>query len=177
MPRSSVRLVALFEDDAHERFLRRLTKRLGLRELRFVRCGDCTAVLRAFADEVQVLRSKRHQANLGLLALVDADDPQTAPRRDELDRIVREHGGARLDTDRIAYVVPARAIETWYVHLAVPEERPVDPVLDYKQTPAWRELAKDMGDAARRAVEAWDSAPEADPASLAQARGELERLR
>jgi hypothetical protein len=107
--------------------------------------------------------------------MVDADDPSTAPRRAELDRLAVANGGARLDHERIGYLIPARAIETWYVHLCLPESRPVDPGVDYKPSAAWRSLG-DIAGAARAAVAAWHVDPRSDPSSLAEARIELQRL-
>jgi hypothetical protein len=74
--------------------------------------------------------------------------------------------------------VPAREIETWYVHLCFPAARPVDETRDdYKKSPEWRQLAKDLRAAAKRAVDAWDPEPgRIDPSSLTAARKELSRV-
>jgi hypothetical protein len=111
--------------------------------------------------------------------MIDADDTSSRARLTELlARIAKDtRDGARTDAERISLVVPAWEIETWYVHLCVPEARPVDEARDYKPSPEWRELAKDVGAAAKRAVEAWAPEPERmDPLSLVVARDELTRV-
>ena len=179
MPRSEVRATVLFEDDAQGHLLRRLLPRLGLdgRATRFVRCGDSTRVLDNFRTEIAALRRKRHQKNLGLLVAIDGDAPGLSRRHAELDALVREQGEPRGESERIAYVVPCRAIETWYVHFCDPTARPVDPELDYKPTSSFRALDLDLGAAAREVALHWP--PEAerlDPESVVLARKELDRL-
>ena len=50
-------------------------------------------------------------------------------------------------------------------------------LLDYKPSPEWRELVKNLGASSLRAAEAWASAPgTTDPPSIAAARVELQRL-
>jgi hypothetical protein len=177
MGRPEVRVVVLFEDQEQECFLRHLAKRLHLYPLRLVNCQNNAGVLQRLGEEVAALRERRHQKNLGLVVAIDADDKGLQGRVDELLARIEAEAGARRDDERIALVVPAREIENWYVHLCVPEARPVDETRDYKPTAEWRELAKDVGASAKRAVAAW--APEAgrvDPPSLSAARVELERV-
>jgi hypothetical protein len=121
----------------------------------------------------------KYQHNLGLLVVVDADDASIMPRIQELTRrlLASDTGGPRGETERIAYLVPAWEIENWYVHLCVPEAHPVDEGKDYKPEPVWKELEKNLGAAARQAVDAWDRADGGrEPASLSAARLELARL-
>jgi hypothetical protein len=179
MGRPEVRTVLLFEDQAQECFLRRLVKRLGLRPERYENCRNNVGVLQRLGREVDALRERNFQKNVGLVVMIDADDKGARGRLAEvLDRIAKDaQAGARGDGERVALLVPAWEIESWYVHLCVPAERPIDETADYKPTVAWRELAKDLGASAKRAVEAWE--PEAgrdDPGSLKAARAELSRV-
>jgi hypothetical protein len=179
MSRPEVRVVVLFEDQAQECFLRHLARRLGLRPLRFENCQNKAGVLQRLGREVDALRERSFQKNLGLVVVIDADDKGLEARVTELlARIEADTGaGGRGAAEHIALVVPAREIENWYVHLCVPDARPIDETRDYKPTLAWKELAKDLGAAARQAVAAW--APEAgrvDPPSLVAARVELARV-
>lgn len=179
MARPEVRVVVLYEDQAHECFVRHLAKRLGLYPLRFENCQNNAGVLQRLAREVDALRERSFQKNLGLVVVIDADDKGLQGRVAELlARIEAEAtAGGRKDAERIALLVPAREIESWYMHLCVPTARPIDETRDYKPAPEWRALAKDIGAAAKQAVAAW--APEAgrnDPASLSAAREELARV-
>ncbi|WP_437563490.1 hypothetical protein [Sorangium sp. So ce542] len=180
MSRPEVRLVVLYEDKVHDSFLRRLfKKRPGHGRVRFEKCVDSSGVLGRLGREVDALRSQKHQQNLGLVVVIDADEKGLSQRVDELEgRIEADaRGGARAAGERIAFVVPALEIETWYVHLCVPSARPVDETRDYKASPAWRELEKDLSAASRRAVDAWPPAPDRqDPPSLSAARDELKRV-
>jgi hypothetical protein len=179
MGRPEVRTVILYEDQEQECFLRRLVKRLGLRPERFQNCRNNAGVLQQLGQEVDALRERNFQKNVGLLVVIDADDKGLHGRVVELlDRIAKDaSAGARRDAERIALVVPAREIENWYVHLCVPTARPIDETRDYKPTPEWRELAKDLGAAAKRAVEAWAPDPaRVDPPSLTAARDEIARV-
>ncbi len=178
MARPEVRVVVLFEDQAQESFLRHLAKRLGLRPVRYENCQNNAGVLQRLGREVDALRERSFQKNLGLVVVIDGDDKGVQGRVTELlTRIATDSGSGRGPTERIALVVPAREIENWYVHLCVPSARPIDETRDYKPTPEWRALAKDVGAAAKQAVAVW--APEAsrvDPPSLARAREELARV-
>jgi hypothetical protein len=179
MGRAAVRVVVLHEDRAQECFLRRLTQRLGLRPDRYENCLNNAGVLRRLGREVDELRARNYQPNLGLVVMIDADDKGTAGRVAELLRRIETDatGGARREGERIALLTPAREIENWYVHLCVPSVRPIDEARDYKPAPKWRALAADIGAAAKQAVAAWG--PEAgrvDPPSLEAARGELSRV-
>lgn len=180
MTRDEIRLVVLYEDDTHGKFVRKLTKKLGLRPMRLQPCGDCNALMDRFESELRVVRSKmKYQKNLGLLVLIDADDADYNVRIRELEhRLLRSGtGGPRDELERIAFMVPALEIENWYVHLCIPEARPVDEGRDYKPLPEWRALAKDLAAAAQQAVDAWDEETgRADPQSLVAARGEVGRL-
>lgn len=174
-----VRVVILFEDKAHKSFLIKLVDRLKLTPVRFEPCRDSTGVLRSLGPEVSALRAKNYQKNLGLVAVIDADEKGLAGRVEELlARLGADTGKPRAEAERIALVVPAREIEAWYVHLCCPTARPVDELRDdYKSTPEWKGLEKDLSAAARRAIEAWAPEPgRADPPSLTAARAELDRV-
>lgn len=177
MARDEVRVVVLFEDAAHRSFLTRLVDHLGLRPVRFVLCVDCNGVMRQFAAELAAMRPMmRFQPNLALLVCIDADEHGHAGRLRQLEACIAANGGARTAHDRIACLVPALEIENWYVHLCVPAARPIDESRDYKPSPEWRALAKDLGRAAKDAARAWPSQPHQDPPALAAARVELKRL-
>jgi hypothetical protein len=180
MSRPDVRIVVLYEDEPHGKFVRRLTDKLGLRPERLERCGGCVSVLDRFEQELKVMRHRmKYQHNLGLMVVIDADDASIVPRLRELEQrlLDSDTGGPRGATERIAYIVPALEIENWYVHLCVPDARPVDEGKDYKPESVWKELEKKLGAAARQAVDTWTRADEgAEPASLTAARRELKRL-
>ncbi len=179
MPRNEVRVVVLYEDIAQGHFVRRLVQKLNLRPERLELCGDCNGVLRRFRLEVEMLQRKRNQRNLKVIVVIDADDISRDKRLVELESIIGAIQGARRgEEERIAFVIPAWEIETWYVHLCCPESRPVDESRkDYKSDPAWKTLAPDLGYAAKQAVEAWlPEKDRQDPPSLIAARDELHRL-
>jgi len=180
MPRPEVRIVVLYEDRAHDSFLRKLVKKLHLDPVRFEKCRDSTGVLRSLGREIDALRAEKHQKNLGLVICIDADEKGLSGRVAELSKRIASDArdGARTEDERIALVVPALEIENWYVHLCFPGARPIDETRDYKPSAEWRELVKDLGAASRRAMEAWQStADRTDPASMVQARTELARVR
>lgn len=180
MSRPEVRIVVVYEDEPHGKFVRQLTRKLGLRPERLEPCGGCSNVLDRFVVELKAMRHRmKYQHNLGLMVVIDADDASIVPRIRDLEERVRisDTGGPRGATERIAYIVPALEIENWYVHLCVPAERPVDEGKDYKPEPVWKELEKDLAATARQAVDAWVRADKkGEPASLTAARLELERL-
>lgn len=180
MSRPEVRIVVLYEDEEHDKFVRHLTRKLGLRPERLVRCGGCTEVLDRFVVELRAMRAKmKYQRNLALMIVIDADQESIAPRIKDLDQhvLASKTGGSRGANERIAYLIPALEIENWYVHLCVPAERPIKEAMDYKPEQVWKDLARKLGATARSAVAAWD--PEVgreDPASMVAARLELARL-
>jgi hypothetical protein len=179
MPRREVRVVVLYEDKAHDSFLRKLVKNLRLEPVRFEKCVDSTGVLRRLATEVDALRAEKHQKNLGLVVCIDADEKGLDGRIAELKKRIHDltQDGARAEGERIALVVPALEIENWYVHLCSPAARPVDETRDYKPSPEWRELVKNLGASSRRAADAWTSGETTpDPLSMAAARIELRRV-
>lgn len=179
MARPEVRVVVLFEDEAHSQFVRHLLRKLGVRDVRQQRCGGCTEVLEHFVSELRATRPRMaYQRNLALMVVVDADAATIQARVAQLnERLEEDARGRRGDEERIAFVIPALEIENWYVHLCVPSARRVDDGKDYKPEAVWRDLARDLAGAARTAVAAWD--PEqgrTDPDSLVAARLELARL-
>jgi len=179
MSRPEVRVIVIYEDRAHDSFLRKLVKKLRLEPVRFEKCGDSTGVLRRLGREVDALRSEKHQRNLGLVACIDADEKGLRGRTMELTQRIESDArdGGRTEAERIALVVPALEIESWYVHLCFPSARPVDEGRDYKPSAEWRQLAKDLGAASRRAIDGWQPAPDpSDLPSMAAARVELARV-
>lgn len=180
MSRTEVRVVVLYEDEQHSKFVRQLTRKLGLRPERFERCGGCGEVMERFVRELRAMRPRMsYQQNLGILVVVDADEPTPAMRLRELAEAVAASntGGPRAPNERIAYLIPALEIENWYVHLCVPTARPIDEGRDYKPDPVWRALDRELGASARRAVDVWEPSPgRVDPSSIVAAREELARL-
>ena len=182
MPRR-VRVVALFEDAAHERLLRHLLRhllrRLGLgpRDVEYKRCGDCTAVERQLVAEVRGLREMNYQHDIGLLVVIDADALGREGRKRRLDALLRTAGLAeRQAGERIAYVVPTLEAENWYVHFCCPAARPIDEAKDYKESPQWRALRGDLGAAGRQLAETWYPEVIDEPPSIHDARTELRRV-
>lgn len=186
MPADAVRLVALYEDRAQEAFVRGLTRRLGLRPERLIRCGDCERVVAALAQELQVTRARMtYQRNLGLLVVLDADAENGPAKRGGFSARLRwleetvicsDTGGPRGADERISFLVPALEIESWYIHLCVPALRPISEHTDYKESAPWRSLAEDLGKAAKEAMLVWEPPLVGEPASISAARGELTRL-
>jgi hypothetical protein len=179
MRHREVRTVILHEDQAQRSFLRHLVKRLGINPERYVPCRNNVGVLQQLGQEVDALRARNFQKNVGLIVMIDADNKGLHGRVSELlDRIAKDSSsGSRKDGERLALVVPAWEIESWYVHLCVPAARPIDETQDYKPTPEWRALEKDLGAAAKQAVDAWAPEPgRVDPPSLTAARVELGRV-
>ena len=179
-----VRVIVVYEDVAHGKFVRNLVRNLGLRNLRYEPMGDCTRVLARYGDELDTMRSKMtFQKDLGLVIMVDADgkglpDGGLTERKRSLERITETHGGARQPDERIVWLVPALEIEAWYLHLCDPSVRPVDEGADYKPDPRWKALDADLAGTAQRAVAAWHPEPgRIDPPSMEDARTEFRRLR
>lgn len=173
-------LVALFEDKAHEAFLRQVLRRVyGLRppKVRYKRCTDCTGVERALPGEVQYLRAKRHQRSRALLVVIDADHLGVEGRKRRLDAVLTDSGmPARQPDERIAYVVPRLEAENWYIHFCCPARRPVDEASDYKADPDWRQLACDLGAAAREIARLWPEVLEGELPSITEGRREFARV-
>ena len=85
MSRTEVRVVVLVEDDAQERFMRRLVDRLHLKPVRYQKCIDCNGVLARLGPEVEIIRKKKNQKNLALIAVAkSARTARTGDRRTDL---------------------------------------------------------------------------------------------
>jgi hypothetical protein len=131
-----VRLTVVAEDKQQEMFVRRVLYGMGFtkHDLVFHTCpkgalAGTDFVTRVHARELGMLRAIAHaQPNAGLVTVIDGDDHSVVERHRQLD----EAGGTpkRTPTDRIAYVVPKRNIETWLRFFA---GQPTDEVNDYKR--------------------------------------------
>lgn len=113
------RVRLLCEDRRTERFLRALCKRRDTRvlesEIAPAGRGDASVwVVKRYAASVRLLRSRRHQQNLGLIVAIDGDNKGVASRKAELAAALAEAGvSPRQDDEAIAILVPTWSIETW----------------------------------------------------------------
>jgi len=123
---ASLRGVVLCEDKLTERFLRRLLGSFGFDTQRRILFEPAPSGLGAaeawvrerYPREVALLRSKRHQRDLCLLAARDGDNVGVEARKRELDAQLVANGlEPRLPGERIALPVPTWSIETWLLAL------------------------------------------------------------
>jgi hypothetical protein len=178
-----LRPTLLCEDRAQERLLRPVLERFGRNKVRVVIAKDRALgagvawVLAQVPDEARVLR-QRHQESVGLFIAIDGDAEGAVGRRRQVDDALAQAGAPRLSEDeKIAVLVPCRAIETWLLWLS--GRRDLDEEQPFKH--AWeRELAacRVSFEAAARVFAEGPSTDEGQvlPA-LAQARTDLARVR
>lgn len=179
-----MRGVVLCEDKLTEQFLRRLLDALGFDTRRRIRFRTAPAgsgsgeawVRQRYPHEVRLLRSKRHQRDLCLLAIRDGDRFGIDVRKRELDeQLVTEQLAPRQPEERIATPVPTWSIETWLLAL-------LGDVAVHEGMPTKAELARRHGartdEAITAAVRAWsEGAAEASGLpSLRDGSAELTRL-
>lgn len=134
MARKRARL--LCEDKLHQVFMRRLLKRLGFDRVFLVDLpgGNWGAaeqyVREKFPREVHWWRSRRNQGNLGLVAVIDADNYSVQERKGQLiGQLEAKDMSVRTNNERIAILVPKRTIETWIASL---RGQDVNEETDYK---------------------------------------------
>jgi hypothetical protein len=178
----------LCEDELTLRFVERLANRFDIGPKQRttnaspVARGDASKyVLDHYADAVRRWRSDRHDANVGLLVVIDGDAHGLARRRQELaDRLKAADLAPIAPSDPVAILVPTWHIETWIAWLC--GHRPIDERTRYKTDDAGREAARriESGEySPKRAVAAWmPPAPDeqAHVPALTDARSELHRL-
>ena len=152
------RLHVLCEDDLHQRFVERLADRwdIGPRQRRIhpaPRAEGSAAqyVLAHYVGAVKQWRAESHDANVGLLVVIDGDAEGVAKRRQELAQKPRD---AKVDpigpSDRVAIVVPTWHVETWIAWLC--GHRPIDERTRYKPEDA-------VGDAVGRLIKSGEYSP------------------
>lgn len=135
MARKRARL--LCEDKLHQVFMRRLLKLLEFRvflvDLPGGNWGAAEQYVREkFPREVRWWRSRKNQGNLGLVAVIDADNYSVHGRKTQLNgQLDAEDMSVRQDDERIAILVPKRTIETWIASL---QGQNVDEETDYKHS-------------------------------------------
>lgn len=120
----TVNMVILCEDRQHEAFARRLLKKAGIvtRNLRVEispqgRGSAEQFVRRQYFRELRFYRSRSHRVQQALLVVIDADGQQVADRITQVEQEAAASGGGRTSDERVAFVVPARNIETWFAYL------------------------------------------------------------
>jgi hypothetical protein len=182
------RLHVLCEDDLHQRFVERLADRwsIGPRQRRInaapkARGSASQYVLAHYVAAVEGWRAESHDANVGLLVVVDGDERGVAARRQQLAQALRD---AQMDpigpSDPVAVMVPTWHVETWIAWLC--GHRPIDERTRYKPDDvaggAVGRLIRSGDYSPQRAADAW-TPPASDEAthvpSLADTRGELRR--
>jgi hypothetical protein len=121
-----IRALLLVEDEALERFIRRVLLSLGFqtRDIRVKRCpkGQGSAkdwVRRNYPQEARSHRSRAsYQENIALIVGTDADELEVVERVRTLDDALVDAGlEIRQPDEKIFLVVPKWNIETWLVHL------------------------------------------------------------
>jgi hypothetical protein len=149
-----MRGVVLCEDKLTERFVRRLLDSLGFDTRRRIRFETAPAgsgsgeawVRQRYPHEVRLLRSKRHQRDLCLLAIRDGDRFGIDVRKRELDeQLVTEQLAPRQPEERISTPVPTWSIETWLLALLGDDAV-------YEGAPTKAELVKLHGERADEAI-------------------------
>jgi hypothetical protein len=152
--RASMRGVVLCEDKLTERFVRKLLGSLGFdtqRRIRFETAPSGSGsgeawVKQRYPHEVRLLRSKRHQRDLCLLAIRDGDRFGVDVRKRELDeQLETEQLAPRQPRERIATPVPTWSIETWLLTLLGDDRW-------HEGVPVKAELAKRHGERADEAI-------------------------
>ena len=141
------RLVVIPEDKLSSTFAMKTLKNFGY-EKRDVRIIPVPAgkgageqhIRKRYVEEVNTYRKNRNHQNIGILAVIDADNKSVDERSRQLDGELKSKNQAgRTGNERIALWIPERHIETWLVHLCggdVDEEtetKTLRPSVDVKQ--------------------------------------------
>lgn len=120
----TVNMVILCEDRQHEAFARRFLNKAGIvtrsLHVQISPAGRGAAeqfVRRQYAKELRFYRARSHRVQQALLVMIDADGQPVADRISQVEREAAASDGARRDGERVAIVVPARNIETWFAYL------------------------------------------------------------
>jgi len=131
-------------------------------------------VLNRYPDEVQVLRSKRFQKGLRLIAVRDGDGIDLASRKQQFDRALTEAGqDSRSCGEKIATVVPCRNIETWLLVLL--DSADLDEMADYKSRFEASHGTKER-EALRQAAARWTHSNATSLDSLDDGKSEVKRI-
>jgi hypothetical protein len=179
------RLHVLCEDDLHQQLVERLADRwsIGPRQRRIDAAPSALGsasqyVLAHFAGAVKRWRAESHDANVGLLVVVDGDERGVAARRQQLAQALKDAQLVPLaPSDPVAIVVPTWHIETWIGWLC--GHRPIDEKTRYKPDVPGDVVGRRIRSreySPQRAAEAWmPPAPNESThvPSLTDARGEL----
>ncbi|WP_437735816.1 hypothetical protein [Sorangium sp. So ce1335] len=183
------RLHVLCEDALQQRFVERLADRWGIgpRQRKIdasprARGSAAQYVLERYTDAVRQWRAESHDANVGLLVVVDGDEHGVARRRQQLAQKLKESKQEPIaPSDPVAVVVPTWHVETWIAWLC--GHRPIDEQTRYKEDDeGGRAVARKIehGEySPQRAIDAWTppaSGEEAHVPSLTDARREVHRL-
>lgn len=183
------RLHVLCEDALQQRFVERLADRWGIgpRQRKIdasprARGSAAQYVLERYTDAVRQWRAESHDANVGLLVVVDGDEHGVAWRRQQLAQKLKESKQEPIaPSDPVAVIVPTWHIETWIAWLC--GHRPIDERTRYKEdNEDGRAVARKIehGEySPQRAIDAWAppaSDEQAHVPSLADARREVHRL-
>jgi hypothetical protein len=182
--RSQIRVILLGEDRRTDRFFTKLLVELGFDKGKITHKvapsgqGDAGAWVRAqYPAEVNLLRRKRHQKGLLLLAARDGDNDGLAKRKADLDRALREKElDVRQDDERIITPVPTWSIETWL--LALLDDATVGENESRKRDFERRYPEKQEQQALQDAAQAWRSKADQIPSvpSLADSKTEMSRI-
>lgn len=182
--RAQLRVALLVEDRRTERFFRELLDCLGFdkRKFRIIPLpngkGDARVwVRKRYPSEVRMLRQKRHQQQLCLIAVRDGDNTSVALRKADLDSALRDAGlEPRQKGERLATPVPTWSIETWL--LALLGDDTVGETEKQKQNFENHYPGKKDRQALRAAAQAWSSKADKVPSvpSLADGKAEMKRI-
>ena len=182
--RKQFRGTVLSEDPRTESFFRKLLVHLDFEQKKLLfrtapkGQGAASAWIRAqYPLEVKLLRKKRHQLGLFLIAVCDGDSDGLAHRKAGLGAALRAAGLAhRRKNERIATPVPTWSIETWL--LALLGDDTVDENESQKRAFERRYPGELEGRALRDAAQAWRRRADQVPSvpSLADGKTEVERI-
>jgi len=184
--RTRIRGTLLAEDMATERFFRHLLVGLGFdkRKFRFQTApagkGDAAAwVRKRYPVEVRLLRAKKHQRQLCLIAVRDGDSVGPASRKADLDAALAEGMlSPRHEDERVATPVPTWSIETWLFALlgeeTVDERSSRKWDFERRYPPGTAEYERALRDAAQAWLTRANSVPTVP--SLADGSAEMTRI-
>lgn len=125
MASKATTIVLLCEDKQHERFARTFLRKRGV-ESRRIRSlihngnGDAKQWICAqFPNELKAYRAQANHLNNLLIVVTDVDNRTVQERAETLNQACRDCGlPIRRDGERVMFVLPKWAIETWILALA-----------------------------------------------------------